>query len=529
MQQVSLHRRTFLKLTAGLGAFAAGSGVSGLLSQDDFIAQARVRGGSQALPLPVVQRGELKDGVRTYSLTVREGRHAFVAGARAATIGVNGNYLGPVLRMRQGEKVRIRVRNALRETTTVHWHGMHLPARMDGGPHQQVKPGQTWEPAFEVRQPAATLWYHAHPHKRTGLHVWKGLAGPIIIDDEEADALPLPREYGVDDIVLVLQDRLFGRDGELVYVQSMHDVMMGMEGDIALCNGVFMPAFEARRQRLRLRILNGANASFYNIGFSDNRPFHVIATDGGLLPRPVERRRVLITPGERVEIVVEVGSEPFFLVSGGAAGAGESSGRRGGGGMMGGGMMGGGMMGRGMGGMMGGRSSVDLPPHTFLHIMPAERLEASPPLPERLVALPQADARKADRVRRFDLQMGMGPMMMMGARAPFAINGKAMDMNVINEVVPLNSTEIWEIRNRSPMPHPFHVHDVQFRVLTRNGRPVPAHEAGRKDTVLVDGGDVVRVLARFEDYADEKHPYMYHCHILEHEDAGMMGQFTVVG
>ena len=115
------------------------------------------------------------------------------------------------------------------------------------------------------------------------------------------------------------------------------------------------------------------------------------------------------------------------------------------------------------------------------------------------------------------------------AGAPFAINGKAMDMNVINERVPVNSTEIWEIRNVSPMPHPFHVHDVQFRVLSRNGQPVAAHEAGRKDTVLVSGrGEVVRVLARFEDYRDEQHPYMYHCHILEHEDAGMMGQFTVV-
>ncbi len=489
-----ISRRLALRL--GLAATAVGAAALAglpLLSRRDMLAQARNQP-PQPLPVPEQLLGTLKDGVRHYALNIRPGSHQFVSGITTDTFGVNADYLGPVLRLRRGETVRIAVHNGLKEATTLHWHGMHLPAKMDGGPHQEIAPGETWTPQFEVRQPAATLWYHAHPHKRTGAHVWRGLAGPIIIDDDASSALPLPRDHGIDDIPLVLQDRLFGNDGQLLYIQSMHDVMMGMEGNIPLCNGRFMPMFEARRQRLRLRILDGANASFYAIGFSDGRAFDVIASDGGLLPAPVRRTHVLITPGERVEIVVKVGNKPFTLVSG--------AGLR------------------------------NMPLHTFLRIVPAPVLESSPALPGKLVELPPPDAASAARTRRFDLQMGMGPGMMMGGmmgrRSPFAINGKAMDMNLINEVIPVGSTEIWEIRNTSPMPHPFHVHDVQFRVLSRNGRPVPAHEAGRKDTVLVDGHEIVRILARFDDYPDPKHPYMYHCHILEHEDAGMMGQFTVV-
>ncbi len=185
----------------------------------------------------------------------------------------------------------------------------------------------------------------------------------------------------------------------------------------------------------------------------------------------------------------------------------------------------GGVMGGMMGGMMRGG---DLPKHTFLTIIPAPVTESSPGLPDRLAELPPLRPARGLRVRRFNLQMGMGPGMMMGMRAPFAINGKAMDMNVINEIVPVNTDEIWEIRNTSPMPHPFHVHDTQFRVLSRSGGAVAAHEAGYKDTVLVDGREVVRILVRFRDHVDPETPYMYHCHILEHEDAGMMGQFTVV-
>ncbi len=513
-----LSRRRLLML-GGAATLLAGSGVPKLATFADLAAQAR-DAGPRPLPIPKLETGEVKDGVRVFRLAIRRARHMFIPGVQTPTIGINAPYLGPTLRLREGETVRFEVKNELGEITTLHWHGMHLPARADGGPHQEIAPGQTWTPQFTVRQPAAFLWYHAHTHKRTGPHVWQGMAGPIIIEDERSDALPLPRDHGVDDVPLVLQDRLFDSAGQLAYIQSMHDVMMGMEGDVPICNGVMTPTFEARRSRLRLRILNGANAAFYNIGFSDGRPFQVIATDGGLLPAPVMRRRLLLTPGERAEIIVEVGDRPFSLVSGGPAASAPS------GGMMGGGMMGG-MMGRGMmGGMM--NRNADLPPHTFLRIIPAPVVEKSPPVPARLATLPAPDPARADRIRTFVLQMGMGPMMMMGRRTPFAINGKAMDMAVINERVPVNSTEIWQIRNASPMPHPFHIHDVQFRVLDRNGRPPQPHEAGRKDTVLVNGGETVRVIMRFADYRDEKHPYMYHCHILEHEDAGMMGQFVVV-
>ena len=173
-----------------------------------------------------------------------------------------------------------------------------------------------------------------------------------------------------------------------------------------------------------------------------------------------------------------------------------------------------------MGGMMDERRRF-----TVLDIRPAASRRRSIAMPRQLATLPQIDPGDAVRTRRFVLDMGMGMRMMRGGG--FTINGKSMDMQRIDETVRVDTTEIWQVENASMMAHPFHIHDVQFRILDRNGRAPDAAEQGLKDTVVVYPGETVRLLLRFEDYTDPDLPYMYHCHILEHEDAGMMGQFTV--
>ncbi len=471
---------------------------------------------SARLAIPALLGGTMRDGVRVFDLRAQRGVHEFFKGVQTDTLGINGNFLGPTMRLRIGERVRFNVTNNIGEPTTMHWHGIHIPARFDGGPHQIIADGDTWSPEFEVKQLPATCWYHSHMFHKTGEQVWKGLAGVMILEDEVSDALELPRDYGVDDIPLVLQDRIFNRDGSLSYNPSMHNIMMGMKGDTAMVNGTIAPYFEARTGKIRLRLLNGSNARFFNLGFDDEREFHQIATDGSFLEKPLKTRRVRLGPGERAEIIVDVsGAKPFILRSYPFAGSGGVMGtvRRGFGMMR--NMMGGGMMGD------------DNRRFDFLQIRPAKSLASSPELPAKLVDLPQLEEASAVRTRKFVMEMRMGPAMMMGGGAPMSINGKAMDIKRVDEVVKLGDTEIWEISNASPQPHPFHIHDIQFLILDRDGKPPLAGERGFKDTVIVDHNETVRVIARFEDYADPDNPYMYHCHILEHEDAGMMGQFIV--
>jgi blue copper oxidase len=341
----------------------------------------------------------------------------------------------------------------------------------------------------------------------------------IIVDDEAADDLGLPSRYGVDDFALAIQDRRLSAAGELLYLQAGMDAMMGMLGNRLLVNGAPTPTLRAPAQLVRLRLLNGSNARIYELGFSDYRPFAIVASDGGLLPQPLSRRRLSMATGERYEIVVDLTADAGGTVP------------------------------------MMSYPAGDATPFPIFDIAVDPDIETAPVrLPETLRAAPSI-AGEVSRTREFELRMPMMGMMGgggmggggmrgggmggggMGAggrgtpeRGPggFTINGVSMDMTVINETVPLGAVEEWRIVNRSPMTHPFHVHDVQFLVRSRNGAPPPEHERGWKDTVQVRPDETVSILAHFKDFADPDHPYMYHCHILEHEDRGMMGQFVVV-
>jgi FtsP/CotA-like multicopper oxidase with cupredoxin domain len=471
----------------GLGVVAVGTAGAVLYARADVSTVGELRFGN-ALRIPPLLAPRKENGGKVFELTLQAGRAELLPGKQADTWGANGAYLGPTLRAARGDRVQVRVRNALPETTTTHWHGMHLPAAADGGAHQRIRPGETWRPSWEVDQPAATLWYHPHPHGETADHVYRGIAGMFILDDSEADGLPLPDVYGVNDIPLIIQDKRLHEDGSLDFSQRLISPT-GRLGDTILVNGTYDPRLAVRHQRVRFRLLNASNARIYNVGFADDRTFDLIATDGGLLETPARLSRVQLSPGERAEIVAVFGPGEKVVVRSfePVLGTNFFENR-----------------------FAGGDDSFDL-----LQVRAASTLKRSPPVPRRLVRHDSLRASVAVRMRSFEL-------------GGTSINGKEFELSRIDAVVETGSTEIWEVRNDSGTPHNFHPHDVRFRVLDYAGAPAPPNLRGLKDTVYLPPGKSVRLLVRFGDYGDPDAPYMFHCHVLQHEDRGMMGQFVVV-
>ena len=256
-----------------------------------------------ALPLPELRDARVQNG--RIQLVAAEGRHAFLPGAPTKTYGFSAPYLGPVLRLRKGDEVQITVENKLDRDTTAHWHGVLLPAAVDGGPHIVHQAGQHRRPVLKIDQPETTAWYHAHPHHDTGRQVYMGLCGLVIVEDGTGERLGLPRSYGIDDLPIILQDRQFDSDGALVYAAAGPSRMMGMRGDTLIVNGASAPFAKVPRGLVRLRLLNGANARNFDVRFDDGRTFHVIASDGGYLSAPVPMKALTIAPSEKFEILVD--------------------------------------------------------------------------------------------------------------------------------------------------------------------------------------------------------------------------------
>lgn len=446
---------------------------------------------------------------QSIALEVQEGSRHFFPGRESITLGYNGSYLGPTLRVHQGDDSEVTITNTLGEDTTVHWHGLLVSGNLDGGPHQTIPAGATWRPVLPIRQRACTLWYHSHAHGRTARQVYAGLAGMLIVSDDHEKSLGLPSDYGVDDIPLILQDKQF-EQGTLVLPQGMMTTMHGRRGDTLLVNGTVNPVAKVPPRLVRLRMVNGANARFFDLAFSDARIFHWIASEGGLLEKPVALRSLRLVPGERAEILVDFSNgRPATLTTGPDSSL---------------------SMMRMMTPMSGASET------TVIEFIPQGSGSSSLQVPQRLHAPEPRIPSTALRRRRFELtmgmEMGMGMGMGMGnmrrdetrmSRASFGINDRAFSMDRVDERVNLDDSEIWEVTG-AMMAHPFHVHGVHFQVISRNGSAPQTRDKGMKDTVLVR--EPVELLVHFNQPSLGA-PFMYHCHILEHEDNGMMGQFTV--
>lgn len=484
------------------------------------------------LPIPPELRADAQGRI---AIEAQPGSMAFLPGARTPTCGFNGPWLGPAIRVRRGDRPEVEVANRLGQTITVHWHGLIIPGRVDGGPYKLIQPGQTWKAVLPVDQPAATLWFHPHIYPTTAELVLKGLAGLFIVDDEESDGLGLPSRWGVDDIPLVLQDRRFAPDGSFFHRFNEITVAAGYVGDTMLVNGAMTPVARTAKGWLRLRILNGSNARNYRLAVSDGRGFHVIASDGGLLSEPVAMTELPIAAGERYEIMVDArDGRPFDLVSLPVL----------------------------------HQAIMRLPPFerplVLVSFQPdgadgsgrlPDRLASLPPLPEELPPVSQGLVMQMYRdVEGMKLMRESG-LMRMAKTGSFdpevarrvaelittlpalplkaqltanGVNGQPFAMTEGGFDVPLDTDMVWSISEETDtMLHPVHIHGCQFRVVRLDRQPPPPQMAGWKDTVPIENGGTAEILIRFPFEAPEDAPYMAHCHNLEHEDSGMMTEFTV--
>ncbi|MBA3853046.1 MAG: bilirubin oxidase [Gemmatimonas sp.] len=517
---MSLSRRELIAL--GLTSFA-GVATRGVVPATDLLAWGEPQRRRSDSFEPDV---ELSLRAAPGEVTVREGRPTrvwrftgSVVKGPASAMTPGDSYLGPTLRLARGQKVRIRFHNELAEPSIVHWHGMDVPEAADGHPHRAIAAGSEYIYEFTVENRAGTYWYHPHPHERTGPQVNMGLAGLLIVSDEQERALGLPS--GDAELTAVIQDRSFDADGQFRYAANMMEREMGFTGEVMLVNGKPDTQWSLGTRAYRLRLLNGSNARIYKLVWSDGTPMTVIGSDGGLLERPVERRAVTLAPGQRVELWLDLSSRPvghklelrseaWPIADGGLD------------------MGGGGGMGMGM--RMREGASPQGAAHTLIGITVARRERSSARLPRTLVPFDRSWQPVANApVRRVPLTF---------RRMVWFMGGRSFDMHEAaeDETVQAGSTQVWEFENAGgpmgmQMAHPIHMHGRQFRVLSRSGAsPTNALsegivDAGWMDTVLVLPSETVRVQVTFT-----QHPgtYLYHCHILEHEDMGMMRNFKVV-
>jgi FtsP/CotA-like multicopper oxidase with cupredoxin domain len=425
-----------------------------------------------------------------------------LGGKRAYLLGYNGQVPAPRLEAQAGDTVRIRFTNNLTQPTNLHYHGLHVTpvgnadnAFLDIPPRESL----TYEFTLPKNHPSGTFWYHPHRHGYVAEQVFGGLAGLFIIRGELDE---IPEIQAAKEEFLILQDFALDGNGRIQSPNHM-DMMMGREGELLTVNGQIKPTFSiASGGLLRLRFLNASPSRFYRLAL-ENHPFYLIATDGGALAEPVELKELLLAPGERVEVLVRGEREPkqYRLLN--------LPYNRGGMEMMEDEMN---MMG-GSSHMMGGKSQVN---PQILATLTYQGSVSTLPLPKQLIPVETLPEPKI--VRR--LELSMEEEMTPGMGMSFTFNGKAFDPNRIDAQVRLNTVEDWELVNVDPdrMDHPFHLHVNPFQVITRNGKPEPYR--AWKDTVLVRGGETVRIRIPFRDFSGKT---VYHCHVLDHEDLGMMG------
>ena len=447
-----------------------------------------------------------------FNLDIQTGTQNFYPGNPTPTYGINGPFLSPTIIVNKEDIVTLNVNNGLTVATTMHWHGLHVSPSNDGGPHQSIAANSIWSPSFEILNNAGTFWYHPHGEGKTELHVGKGLAGMFIVHDLIEQSLGLPQTYGIDDIPLITQSKAFDVLQQIAIADHMDTSI--------LVNGTIDAFYDAPAQVIRFRLLNGSSMRSFNYGFSNGMTFYQIATDGGLVETPNPLTRLLLAPGERSEILVDLTSldgQSFQLMSFGSE-------------------ITNGIFGAATVGIapdvidMYGDNPLNGTDYELLAInvitptaspvttIPTSLIPYTPYLPIN------ADVNRSlilDTIRILPIDV---PNL---AAGPFGINGVSFDMMVNNIYVPLNSTEIWTLHNKTHIAHPFHIHDVQFNIIEKNGLPPVLSEQGWKDVVLVMPHDSVKFITKFTDFEDNMVPYMYHCHLLHHEDDGMMGSFIV--
>ena len=435
-------------------------------------------------------------------------------------------YINPIIKMRKGNQFNPTLRNELSEETIIHWHGFHVDHENDGHPSEAVGPGGNYPYSFTVLNRAATYFYHPHPHELTGKQLYFGLASIFIVEDEEEINLrnSLDLSLGETDIPMVIQDKIFDDDGNLIYClnpmenPTAMEQTMGFLGDVILVNWTVKPFMDVSARIYRFRVVNESNSRLYKLAFlrgSEKLPFYIIGTDGGLLEKPYQVTEAFIGVAERVDILfdfrsLQVGDsiylkslffDPMDIMTSDMEFMESST-------------------------LMNGEEFF------ILKLNIKESIPYDKQVPETLSIISPIDTSGATE-RFFSLPNPVEGL--------WFINNLRFNVNEVPVSVSRNTVEIWGINNGPlAMPHPMHIHGFQFQVLERLNSPeqiksLAIDDKGRlptdkgwKDTVLVWPGETVRLAIDFSIPFPGEQIYLFHCHILEHEDQGMMINYKVV-
>lgn len=476
-----MKRRTFIKNSA-IGILASSALLESCMKVEPVPVSMATDNFSNPLVLPKVIQNP-----QDYAMTAKNTLTKMGNNGMTEIMSYMENMpIGPLLKMQKGHNFSLAFKNNLDEHTNIHWHGLVIPAKMDGHPEDLVHANESFNYRFTVNQRAGTYWYHPHPHEATARQTYMGLAGMIVVNDAEEAALKLPS--GELELPLIISDKRL-TNSTLRYNPTTNEVMSGYMGETITVNGVAFPYTEISSTTYRLRILNASNARIYNLAFSNNLPFTVIGSDGGLLENPAKVTSLLLCPAERIDILVDFGSlkmsDVAFLKSNTFPNGSKAQGQE---------------------------------EFNLMKFVVKKEVSETYTIPAKLSSIEKLPM--SNKTRSFKLQMKMG------LRMTHRINNKLYAASRIDETVKVGDIETWILDNKSDEPHPMHIHGVQFQVSERSGsRGILPHEKGWKDVVLLMPNETVKVTMKF---SDNKGKYMVHCHNLEHEDDGMMLQFEIV-
>jgi FtsP/CotA-like multicopper oxidase with cupredoxin domain len=497
---MALSRRDFLSLS-GRSALLAGSAALVGPRAATFLRSGRsALGSGGALMHPLARMNEASP--TNLVLKAAEGQADCGGGVLRNVFALNGSVPSPLLRTTQGETFNIRMENHLKGDLILHWHGLTPPEQSDGHPKYAVPSGSSYDYGFELQERPGLYWYHSHTHLKTSEHTFKGIGGLILVQDPKEESLGLP--VGEREIPMVLQDRQVDEEGRPAYPDQGYGYMGGYMGPEIFGNGVHRPFVELDTALYRFRMLNGSNARTFRLERSDGRPFVVIGNDGGLLDRPYTVQTIDFAPAERLDLLMDFSDVPvgqtIMLRSARFEMPADSQEIR------------------GFGAMQGD-------PLDLVELRVTRKVSEKARIPESFAAVPGPDAAQSVKERRF--KWGSDRDYWTRSMMQHQINGKIYEMDRIDFTVPFGQTEIWTFQNDGRYAHPVHIHSTHFKVISRTGgrnQVFPWESGGLKDTVLMFPGETVKIAVAFTAQRGE---FLLHCHNLEHEDAGMMTNFTV--
>ena len=480
-----LHRRKFLGGMAGAGLTAVSAAGATFSLLTDGTRSKAAAATDRILTVPELLEGTTADGTTTYTLAARTGTAEVISGVTSSTAGYNQSFLGPTLKWTKGDTVLLNITNSLTEDTSVHFHGAHVPPRMDGGPQNAFSTGTVWSPTFTVMDEAKTLWYHPHALGTTAKQATHGLAGMIIVEDDSTTSAALPGEYGVDDIPLIFQCLAVDSAGDIKYDQKGY-LSSGLSFPL-LVNGENVDdttlGFSAARTRNRFRALNASPSDIITLQRSDGGTLTQIATEQGYLTEATEVTSIRLVAGARAEFVMDVTADVTLeaVVT--------------------------------TGWIRGGSGTYE-----FLTVR-AGGTDTPDDLPSTLNTIERYDT-SGFTARTITLS-NTGATMKINGSAGLTMSSMAMISTT------LGAKEIWTITNASQLEHSFHLHDVPYQLISINGEAPTGVDLGWRDTYEVVGGGTLVIAMEFTDFADDTYMYMLHCHLLQHEDQGMMASLMV--